>query len=41
MSDWPFDAPTLARFAVLLALATGSWLGGAVMERLLGSILDR
>ena len=41
VSDWPFDAPTLARFAVLLALATGSWLGGAVMERLLGSILDR
>ena len=37
--EWPFDTPTLARFAALALLATGSWLGGAVVERLLGSVL--
>jgi hypothetical protein len=33
--EWPFDAPTLVRFGALAALATGSWLGGAVVERML------
>jgi hypothetical protein len=38
--EWPFDISTLARFAALALLATGSWLGGAVVERLLSSVLD-
>jgi hypothetical protein len=40
VGEWPFDAPTLARFAALLALAVGSWLGGAVVERILGAALE-
>jgi hypothetical protein len=38
--EWPFDTPTLARFGLLVLLATGSWLGGAVVERVLGVVLD-
>ncbi len=38
--EWPFDLPTLLRSALLLAIAVGSWLGGAVVERLLGAALD-
>lgn len=38
--EWPFDTPTLVRFAALALLATASWLGGAVVERLLSSVLD-
>ena len=38
--EWPFDAPTLARFGALVILAVGSWLGGAMVERLLGFALD-
>ncbi len=33
--EWPFDASTLVRFTVLAAIATGSWLGGAIVERIL------
>jgi hypothetical protein len=40
VNEWPFDAPTLARFAALVVLAAGSWLGGALVERLLGVALD-
>ena len=40
VSEWPFDIPTLLRFSALLLLAAGSWLGGAVVERLLGTVLD-
>ena len=40
VAEWPFDAPTLVRFAALVALAVGSWLGGALVERLLGIALD-
>jgi hypothetical protein len=35
--EWPISAPTLARTALLAALAIGSWLGGALVER----IVDR
>jgi hypothetical protein len=35
--EWPIGAPVLARTALLAALAIGSWLGGAVVER----IVDR
>jgi hypothetical protein len=33
--EWPFDTPTLLRFALYLSLGLGSWLGGAVVERAL------
>jgi hypothetical protein len=39
VGEWPFDTPTLLRFGGLLLLATGSWLGGALAERLLGLFL--
>jgi hypothetical protein len=32
---WPFDLPTLVRLALYLAIPLGSWLGGALVERLL------
>ena len=38
--EWPFDTPTLLRFALLAVLAAGSWLGGALVERALGVVLD-
>jgi hypothetical protein len=37
---WPFDQTTWLRFGLYLALPLGSWLGGAVVERLLGAALD-
>jgi hypothetical protein len=37
--EWPFDVSTLMRFALLAVIATGSWLGGAVVERLLEAAL--
>lgn len=37
--EWPIDVPTFVRFALLVSLAVGSWLGGAVVEMLLGSVL--
>lgn len=37
---WPFDAPTLVRLALYLAIPLGSWLGGAMVERLLDALLD-
>ena len=33
VSVWPFDAPTLVRFALFLLIPLGSWLGGALVER--------
>lgn len=38
--EWPFDAPSLLRFVLYLGLPLGSWLGGALVERLLGAALD-
>jgi hypothetical protein len=40
ISSWPFDQATWLRFGLVLALPLGSWLGGAVVERLLSSLLD-
>lgn len=37
---WPFDASTLVRFALYVAIGMGSWLGAAVVERALGAALD-
>ena len=39
--EWPFDLSTLARFATLLLLPLGSWLGGALVERFVSRFLDR
>ena len=33
--DWPIDLPTLRRFMLYLAIPLGSWLGGALVDRLL------
>jgi len=38
--SWPFDPGTLLRFGLYVTLGVGSWLGGAVVERLLGLLLD-
>ena len=40
MSEWPFDAGMRLRFLFYLAIPVGSWLGGALVERLLGAALD-
>jgi hypothetical protein len=37
--EWPFDAPTLLRFALYLGIPLGSWLGGALVERVLDALL--
>lgn len=33
--EWPFDVPTLLRFALYVVLGLGSWLGAAAVERML------
>ncbi len=38
--EWPFDLRTVSRSALLIVLGAGSWLGGALVERLLGVLLD-
>jgi len=38
--EWPFDLSIVARSLLLIALGAGSWIGGAVAERLLGVLLD-
>jgi hypothetical protein len=37
--EWPFDVSALARFAFFATLGVGSWLGGALVERLLDALL--
>jgi hypothetical protein len=39
IATWPFDLSTLLRFALYVALGLGSWLGAAIVERLLGAVL--
>ena len=41
MSAWPFDATSLFRFALLLLVPLGSWLGGALVERAVNALIDR
>jgi hypothetical protein len=36
--EWPLGAPALLRGALIAALAIGSWLGGAVVERLIDRV---
>ena len=38
--EWPFDTLTIVRFALYLGIPLGSWLGGAVVERLLEVALE-
>jgi hypothetical protein len=40
VNTWPFDISTFLRFSALGLLAIGSWLGGAIIERLLGLAVD-
>ncbi len=40
LPEWPFDLSSWLRSALLLAVAIGSWLGGALVERMLGAALD-
>jgi hypothetical protein len=37
--EWPFDTGMRLRFALYLAIPLGSWLGGALVERLLTAVL--
>jgi len=37
--EWPFDASTVLRFAFYLLIPLGSWLGGAMVERMVDSWL--
>ncbi len=37
---WPFDTPTLVRFSLFVLIPLASWLGGAVVERLLDLALS-
>jgi hypothetical protein len=39
--EWPFDAPLLRRFGLLLLVPLGSWIGGAMVERVLDAALAR
>jgi hypothetical protein len=38
--EWPFDSSTLVRFAIYLLIPLASWSGGAVVERMIDSLLD-
>jgi hypothetical protein len=38
--EWPFDTPTLVRFSLFVLIPLASWLGGAVVERLLDVALS-
>lgn len=39
-NTWPFDLAVWLRFTLYVSLGLGSWLGGALVERLLGAALD-
>ena len=39
-NTWPFDVGVWLRFALYVSLGLGSWLGGALVERLIGVALD-
>lgn len=40
VGELAFDAGTLLRFGLYVTLGVGSWVGGALIERLLGAALD-
>ena len=37
--EWPLDAPTLRRFALYLVIPLASWLGGALVERMVDAVV--
>ncbi len=37
--EWPFDASTFTRLVLYLGIPLGSWLGGAMVERLVNAVL--
>ena len=40
VSEWPFDAGMRLRFLLYLAIPLGSWLGGALVDRVVNAALD-
>ena len=38
--EWPLDPPTFARFGLYLLIPVGSWLGGALVERIVDALLE-
>ncbi len=38
--EWPVRSPTFLRVFLLLMIPVGSWIGGALVERMLGRLLD-
>jgi hypothetical protein len=38
--EWPFDASTFRRFGLYLMIPLGSWMGGALVERLIDGLLE-
>ncbi len=38
--EWPVQPTAFLRLSLLLVIPIGSWLGGALFERMLGSLLD-
>ena len=38
--EWPFDLSIVSRSLLLIMLGAGSWLGGALVERLLNALLE-
>ncbi len=39
--EWPWDVPTLLRFGLYVAIGVGSWLGGALVERIVDLVLGQ
>jgi hypothetical protein len=37
--EWPIEAPALARLVVFVTIGLGSWVGAALVEKLLGRLL--
>ena len=37
---WPFDAAALGRFGLYLLIPVASWVGGALVERVVDTFLD-
>jgi hypothetical protein len=40
VSEWPLDAPSFVRFSLYLLIPLGSWLGGALVERLVDAVVQ-
>ncbi len=38
--DWPFNLPLITRLALYTAIPLGSWIAGAMVERLINTMLD-